>query len=303
MPLLLAVGVTMADELFELRNYFYLGNLSAAWTEGETVRVDDGRASIERDVLMARIRVARGEYDAVMSAVDDTSAPALQVVRLLAGLLKDGNTADMARSALTAWSADDAVASSPCFSVMCALTYAHVGDHDNALRAAARDESLEARSVAVHTLLAMDRADAAVKEVQTMQRIDEDATLTQLASAWTKLGVGGEDVQEAAFLLQDLLERHGATHVILNGIALCALARGRSDDAERSLQEALSKDPSCPPTLINAIATARHRNKPAELVARYLEQLARVAPTNTWLKEYMAKEAEFDALAAQLSVA
>eukprot|EP00171_Calliarthron_tuberculosum_P010452 IDg10452t1 len=293
-----------SDELFELRNYFYLGNMSAAWTEGETVRVEDGRAAIEKSVLMLRIQLARGELDAVLTAVTESSPAALQVVRMLAQLVKDPSTSDVATATLSAWLEDDTNITSPCFATMCAIAYAHLGDYDNALRAAARDEtSLESRAVAVHTLLAIDRADAAAKEVAAMQREDEDATLTQLASAWVKLANGGDGIQEAIYVFQDLLERHGSTHIILNGLALCALARGRPDDAERSLQEALSKDQSCIPTLINAIATARHRNKPAELVARYLGQLARVAPRNSWLLNYQAKEHEFDTLAAQLSAA
>lgn len=301
---LFATAMAESAELCELRNYFYLGNLSSAWTEGETVRVEDGRAAIEKDVLMLRIRLARGEIDAVFSEVTDSSAPALQVVRLLAQLIKDPTTSDVAMAALTAWLDDESNVQSPCFATMCAITYAHLGDHDNALRAAARDEaSLEARAVAVHTLLAMDRPDVAAKEVATMQSVDEDATLTQLASAWTKLATGGDGVQNAIYFFQDLLERHGSTHIILNGLAICALARGRPDDAERSLQEALSKDQACVPTLINAIATARHRNKPSELVARYLEQLSLVAPRNSWLVNYQAKEHEFDTLAAQLSAA
>ncbi len=289
----------MADELFELRNYFYLGNLAAAWTEGETVSVEDESTKIEKAVMMARIRLARREYDAVIASVTDASAPALQVVKVLATLLKDPSTSDTALAALTGWLSDPDTAGAPCFATMCAVVYAHLGDHDNALRAAHRCQSLEARAVAVHVMLAMDRADAAAKEVAAMQRVDEDATLTQLASAWTKLATGG-DVQDAVYIFQDLLERHGATDAILNGLALCALARGKSDEAERSLQEALSKNPNCASTLINAIATARYRNKPAELISRYFEQLARVAPSNKWLKEYSEKEKEFDALAAQL---
>ena len=289
----------MADELFELRNYFYLGNLTAAWTEGETVSAEEETTKIEKSVMMARIQIARKEFDSVISTVKDTDAPALQVVKVLANLLRDPTTKETALANLTGWLADNETISSPCFAIMCAIVYAHLGDFDNSLRVANRCKSLEARAIAVHVMLAMDRADAAAKEVAVMQRVDEDATLTQLASAWTKLATG-TDVQDAVYIFQDLLERHGATDTILNGLALCALARGKSDEAERSLQEALSKNPNCSSTLINAVVTARYRNKPTELISRYFEQLTRVAPSNAWLNAYTEKEKEFDALAAQI---
>jgi coatomer subunit epsilon len=148
-------------------------------------------------------------------------------------------------------------------------------------------------------LLGMDRVDIAEKEVAKMQRIDEDSTLTQLSTAWVHLSKGGPAVQEAVYIYQDLLERHGATDPILNGLALCNIALGRTEDAERVLQEALAKNPNFPATLINVIACSKYKNKPSELVARYMERLTQVAPDSAWLKDVQAKEAEFDMLAAQ----
>lgn len=293
----------MADELFELRNYFYLGNLAAATTEGEIVSVDGPRAEIERDVIRKRLELAKGKYDEVIQSIPEDATPALLAVKLLAKLRKDPSLTAVAPEQLQTWTADEVAATSPSFLLMCAIVYVHLGDYDNALRTANRVNGLEELAVKVQVLLRMDRVDMAEKEVAAMQAIDEDATLTQLATASTYLAKGGESVQEALYIYQDLLERHGATDQILNGMAACHLAMGKIDDAERVLKEALTKNPNCATTLINVICSSKHKNKPAELLARYFAQLETVAPSDPWLLDYKQKESEFNQLAEQLSVA
>lgn len=293
----------MSDDLFELRNYFYLGNLTAATTEGETVSVDGARAIAERDIILKRLDLAKGKYDEVIQSIPDDALPALLVVKLLAQLKKDPSIVEVAKQQLQEWTSDDVACASPCFLLMCAIAYAHLEDYDNALRTANRANGLEELSVKVQVLLKMDRIDVAEKEVAAMQAIDEDATLTQLANAWTYLGKGGEIVQEAVYIYQDLLERHGATDQILNGLAACRLAMGKSDDAERVLKEALTKNPNCPTTLANVICSSKYKNKPAELVARYFAQLELVAPSDPWLLDYRKKEIEFDQLAQKMASA
>jgi coatomer subunit epsilon len=288
-----------SEDLFEMSNYFHLGNFAAAVTEGETVSVRDQGAQIERDFMLQRIQVARGNYDAVLSLVSEASHISLQAVKALALLLKNPSSTDGVLAAVRAW-LDDAVATaSENLVLMCAIIYAVVGDSDNALRAASRVPMLEHIALKVQLLLGMDRADIAEKEIDKMQRIDEDATLTQLATAWVHLSKGGSGAQEAVYIYQDLLERHGATDPILNGLALCHIALGKTEDAERVLQEALAKNPNFPATLINVIACAKYKNKPAELIGRYMERLTQVAPNCGWLKDVSSKDAEFDTLAAQ----
>lgn len=296
----------MADELFELKNYFHLGNFASAVTEGETVHVEDERCVMERDIILKRILYAQGKYDDLIASISDDAVPALLVVKLLALHGKGGKTGDDLKADLLAMKDDEISAASPCFLLMCAIGFTLARDYDNALRTAHRaidNDKMEAMAIKVQVLVMMDRLDVADKECEAMQSIDEDHTLTQLATAWTHVSAGGDRVQEALYIFQDLLERHGATDAILNGIAACHIAAGKSDDAERVLSEALTKNPNCDTSLVNVICSSAYRNKPTELIARYFTHLGNVAPQNEWFVEYKKKEAEFDRLAQELTAA
>mmetsp|Transcript_16014 Transcript_16014/g.32201 ORF Transcript_16014/g.32201 Transcript_16014/m.32201 type:complete len:300 (+) Transcript_16014:215-1114(+) len=294
----------MADDLFELRNYFFLGNLAAAITEGTSIAVEDEALRIEKDCILARIAILQGDNARVVADIDAATSPvALQAIRVLAVYKqqKAGGTGgfDAVKDTLATWLSDAVAGDNSMVLLVAAMIYTEEGMFDDALKATHRGVTLEHRAAKVQILLQMDRADFAEKEVAAMKRMDEDATLTQLAGAWVHLAKGGPDVREALFIYQDLLDRHGATDSILNGIALSYMAQGRYDEAERSLQEALAKNPNNPETLINVIACAKHKQKPAELVSRYLAQLRTVAPGHRWLLGYDAFEEQFNTLAAQ----
>ena len=289
----------MSDELFELRNYFYLGNFSAATTEGETVEADNEKDRIERDVIMARIQIARKEYSKVLNSITPDSSVAMQAVALLAKYHSDPTTnKDGYVEVLSKMLEDDVSKENPTVLTIGTIVYAESEDYDNALRTAQKGNEFEHMALKVQILIKMDRVDAAKEVVTVMREIDEDNTLTQLAAAWTYVAEGGKDVEEALSIYQDLLERHGATDPILNGMATCHLSLGQYDEADRVLQEALAKDQNVAATLINSVVCAKYRNKHSELVQRYLNQLRTVAPEEPWLKDIDAKSTELDRIAS-----
>ncbi|PON63647.1 Coatomer, epsilon subunit [Parasponia andersonii] len=143
----------------------------------------------------------------------------------------------------------------------------------------------------VQIFLKMNRSDYAEKQLRAMQQLDEDHTLTQLASAWFNLAVGGSKIQESYLIFQDLSEKYQMTSLIANGKAVCCIHMGNFDEAETLLLEAQSKDAKDPETLANLIVCALHLGKPT---SRLLSQLKLSHPDHILVKRASSAEESFD---------
>lgn len=277
--------------LFALRNFFHLGAFQAAINEAaDLTNLSDGEA-LERDFLVYRSYVAQGNMELVISEISDDAPMGLLAVKLLAQYLSNALPKEKVLAKLSEWMSDTVMKTNPMVCLVAGTIYCHEENHVEALKCCHAGATLDMMSLCVQVYLLMNRPDKAEEQVKAMSAIDDDATITQLATAWTGLAQGGAKVQDAYHIFQELGERHQWTSLLHNGSGACNMRMDRYDEAERDLLDALNKDANNPTTLANLISCQLHLRKP---VGRYVSQLKMTDPEHALVKEAEAAEEAFD---------
>ncbi|KAL6206375.1 hypothetical protein ACLB2K_023623 [Fragaria x ananassa] len=280
------------DHLFNLRNNFYLGAYQAAINSSDLPNLSPDEA-VERDCLVFRSYIALGSYQLVINEIDSSAATPLQAVKLLALYLSGPDYKESAISNLKELLADPAIGNNPILRMVAGTVFMHEQDYNEALKYTHAGGNLELDALNVQIFIKMHRAEFAERKLKEMQKIDEDHTLTQLATAWQNLAVGGSKIQEAYLIFQDFSEKSQVTTLILNGKAVCCIHMGNFDEAETLLLEALNKasDAKDPETLANLVVCCLHLGKSP---SRFLSQLRLAHPEHVLVKRAAAAEESFD---------
>ncbi|CAM0901974.1 unnamed protein product [Alopecurus aequalis] len=283
------------DHLLGLRNSFYVGAYQAAITGSQSVpsHALSPDEVLHRDALLYRSYIAIGSHQLVIDEIGPGAATPLQAVKLLAVYLSGGaGNKESAISKLKELLGDAALGSNPILRLVAGTIFMHEQDYAEALKHTnPAGGSMELLALNVQIYLQMHRPDHAEKQLRVMQKLDEDHTLTQLASAWVHLVMGGSKIQEAHLIFQDFSEKYPATCMILNGKAQCLMHMGNFEQAEGLLLESLNKDANDAQTLANLIVCSLKVGKPA---SRYLNQLKLAHPEHMLVKRMSSAEDSFD---------
>jgi coatomer subunit epsilon len=176
-----------------------------------------------------------GDYSSVISSVTPSSPPSHCAISLLASYLQSPSPSipDQANQL----AADNQ--SSTTVSLIAGMIHLNAGDSKSALRLVHQGLTLEHLALSVQIYLRMDRLDLAERSLNLMLQADEDATLSQLASAWVAARAGGTRMEEGVYALSTLGEQYGPSIMILNSLAAIRVGMGELDKAEGNLMDAM----------------------------------------------------------------
>ncbi|XP_039278146.1 coatomer subunit epsilon-like [Nilaparvata lugens] len=288
-----------AVELFDIKNSYYIGNYQQCIKEAQKLKPSSPEVALERDIFLYRAYLAQKKLRIVLDEINQSSPSALQPLRLLAEYLSATSNQTKLLAALDERMEKGHPSSDgPLGNQVAATIYCQAGNWESALRALHQDDDLESWAMVVCIYLSMDRVDLARKQLKQMQEADEDATLTQLATAWLNIALGGDKLQDAFYILQELVDKYGVSCQLLVGQAACQVGLCRWEEADSLLHDAQEQDNADADAAINAILVNHHFNKITE-ANRMLTQLKESSSKHRFVKEILAKEDEFDRLEAQ----
>jgi len=295
------------DELFEVKNAYFTGNYQGCTNESQKLQPSDPDLVIEKNVFMYRAYLALKKFGVVRDEIGPKSNELLKPLMTLSAFLSSENNSSK-RSDIVS-QVENQVQSGDAANTTSILVNATILYHDENFETvlkvlhAAPSDHLESMALRLQCLLRMDRVDLAKKELKAMQEKDDDATLTQLAQAWVNMHIGGDKIQDAYYIYQELIDKYGSTPLLLNGQAASYIGQEKFDEAEAALQEAVERDPNNVDTLINLIVLSQQTGKPTEVCNRYMTQLKDDHPKHPFVKGFLQKENDFDRMAQQYATA
>eukprot|EP00605_Chrysophyceae_sp_TOSAG23-4_P002382 GSChrysophyteH1.ASY1.ANO1.2638.1 assembled CDS len=305
------------DELYTLRNLFWLGNYQLAINEAMNLKKYPSHLGNEKAEYMYRAYLALGQYDVITSEIGSDAALNLLGVKLLAQVLSGAVDRDAAILQMQEWLNSDSTGSSiATLQLLLSILFAQEGSSESnssssgsganlseAIKVIHVGTTMEQMAMLVQLYIRMDRLDYALKQAEKMRGIDEDCTLTVMALGWCHLStIPASKAQEAGYMFEELADKYGSSALLLNAQAVSKMQQKLFDEAESLLSEALQKAPNDPETLANLIVVGQHLGREGDVTKRYLNQLKKVAPTHQLLLTLRVFEGAFDRVGHGLQV-
>ena len=204
--------MTDPDELYTLRNRFWLGNFSQAIAEGNSLNRLQEPLLTERDEFVYRSYIGLGQYGLVIGEIGEDAAIPLQAVKVLATYLDDVEAnKEMVLMTVGEWLTDPTSKNHPTVQLIAAVIYEKEDLMKEAFTAIRHGTTMEQLALWAQFCLKVHRVDLAEQDLKKLVEVDEDATLTQLVSAWVHMSMGGDKYKEAAYAYEELIDKFEPT--------------------------------------------------------------------------------------------
>ncbi|KZC14445.1 PREDICTED: coatomer subunit epsilon [Dufourea novaeangliae] len=288
-------------QIFDVKNNFLIGNYQECIKEAQKLKPSTPEIAMLRDGYLYRAYIAQRKFRVVLDEINSSSPVELQPLKTLADYFANPSRRETILAELQeATSHIDY--DNHNFLIVAATIYYYENNLEGALTVLRDVDHLECLALKLAIYLKMHRIDLAKKVLKTMQEIDEDTTVTQLAQAWLNISTGADKLHEAFYILQEMTDKYSRTNMMLNGQAVCFIGQGKYEEAETVLQDSLEKDSNNPVALINMVVLSQHLGKAPEVANRYLSQLKESHAEDPFVKDYTQKTSEFQRLVKQYSV-
>jgi len=296
----------MSTDLFEVKNYFILGNYQGAINAGNSVKPSSFKNEndkAEKDAYVYRCYIAQGNLGLVLQEIKEkTSHPSLQAVRLLALYLSKEDSKEQVVSQFKQILSDTTLAGNFIIQLMAATVYFHEENYEEAMRCVYQTATLEGLAFLVQIYLKINRLDEAEKVVQGMHTIEDDATMTQLATAWLNIVLGGDKLNESLATFKELGDKYGYTSKLYGGIANCYLQQRKFEEAEKVLNLGLEKNANDADIHANLTVLYVQNQRGSEALSRQLSQLSSKTPKHPLLVGLQKVEKNFEQFSKQFAV-
>lgn len=284
-----------ANELFDIKNSYYIGNYQQCINDAQKEPPNYGNLRLQRDIFMYRAYLAQKKYGIVLAEIKTSSPAELKPFKLLAEYLQTPSNRNSILKTLEQ-DLENMYEINHSLVIVATTIYNHEHNYESALRVLKNDDTFEGVTLSLIIYLRMNRVDLASKELKKLKEKDEDATLTQMAQAWLNLALGGDKLQEAYYIFQELTDKYGVTALLLNSQSVCYIGQCEYKKAEITLQDALEKDSNDIDSLVNSLFISVHTKVSADVTKRQLNMLRDAYPNSDFIVTYNKKEAEFDSL-------
>lgn len=251
---------------------------------------------MEKDILTYRSYLATKRYRVVLDEISFDNENDLFPIRVFADYLLDCSKFEGLIQLLEnkIQSAGDKL--HIIWRIIAAIMFIHENRLEEALRLLSDGESnLESQCIVTYIYLRMNRLDLAQRMLKQMN--NEDETLAQLAQSWLNIEIGGEKLQDAYFIFDDLNDKFTSSVLLMNNMAVCYMGQQKFDDAQPVLRDALDRESNNYDLLVNYIFYSQQTdNADNSVINRYLSLLKETSKNGELVEELSRKEAEFDRL-------
>lgn len=296
------------DELYTLRNLFWLGHYQLVINESNGLGRLNNALTIEKDEYVYRSYLALGQYDILMSEIKDTAPLGLRAIRLLCAYTMNNNSSNSSPQKAEECmqqlnDLQNAPNAAACTSLQyCAATMWLTEDNSKeALKCVYNATHIELRTLAIQILLRMNQVGLAKTRLSQMRGNSqlEDHTLTKLATCWVILAdTNKSGYQEAVYKYEEFIDKYTGSALLLNGLAMAEMLQGDFAAAETHINEALTKSPAETESLANLVVVQTHLQRPPELINRTIGQLSLKCKNHPLVTSLQTFDGAFDRIAA-----